>query len=268
MAEDILTLPAPAPDIRIAYGALAAQCGDLRLPAGTGPFPLAIVLHGGYWRARYDLTYFGHACASLAAAGIATWNVEYRRVGMPGGGWPGTFLDVAKAADFAPALARAFPLDLARVLAIGHSAGGHLASWLASRHRIPPTSPLFTPHPLSLTGVVSLAGVLDLRRAWELGLSDNATAALLGGGPDELPDRYAVASPIELLPAGVRHIVIHGTRDANVPFESSERYAQAAAAVGDPVELVALPDAGHFEIVDPRTPEWQRVLAAIHSLLP
>jgi acetyl esterase/lipase len=267
MSEDILTLPPPPADSRISYGHDPSQFGDLRLPAGPGPFPLAIAIHGGYWRARYDLEYLGHACAALTAAGVATWSVEYRRVGMLGGGWPGTLLDVARAADSVTQLERDYPLDLSRVVAVGHSAGGHLACWLAARPHIPNSSPLFSPDPLPLSGVVALAGVLDLRRAWELRLSNNATGALLCGSPHEWPERYAAASPIELLPLHMPQTLVHGTADTNVPFELSERYAAATSASGGDARLIALPGTDHFDIVDPRAPQWRSVLDAVSALL-
>jgi acetyl esterase/lipase len=267
MSEDVLTHTPPPAQARIAYGPDPSQFGDLRLPDGSGLFPLAILLHGGYWRSCYDLEYFGHGASALAVAGVATWNVEYRRLGMLGGGWPGTFLDVAAAADYAPRLGRDHPLDVDRIVAVGHSAGGHLACWLAGRSRIAEHSPLFTAGPLPLAGVVVLAGLVDLRRAWQLDLSTNASGALLGGGPDLYPERYAAASPIELLPMGVRQVLLHGTAVANVPFELSERFARAATAAGDQVQFVALPDAGHFELVDPSTAEWDAVPAAVRSVL-
>ncbi len=253
---------------RIAYGTDPFQFGDLRLPPSQSGalYPIVIVIHGGYWRARYDLEYFGAGCEDLAARGLATWNIEYRRMGNPGGGWPGTFLDVAGATDFLRALAQRYPLDLARVVALGHSAGGHLACWLAGRPRIPKNSDLSTPDPLPISGVVSLAGVVDLRRAWELQLSANATGLLLDGSPDDVPDRYAAASPYDLLPLGVRQIHLHGTADENVPYEISDRYIARARALGDDATLITLPDAGHFEMVEPPSHEWQAVAQAAREL--
>lgn len=266
-SEDILTLPAPEADARIPYAPGEWQFGDLRLPAGSGPHPVVVVLHGGYYRARYCLDYMGHVCAALTAAGAATWNVEYRRLGNPGGGWSGTLLDVAQAADHLRALAEQYPLDLTRVVAIGHSAGGQLAAWLAGRHRLPAGSTVVAENPLLITGVVSLAGVLDLRRGFALRLSDDVIRQFLGGSPDEHPDRYDAASPIALVPLGVRQILVHGSDDEHVPYELSRRYYDAARAAGDDVELLTLPGVGHFEIVDPRSREWPSVAAAINSLL-
>jgi acetyl esterase/lipase len=267
MSDDIGTRPAPVPGTRIAYGPEPLQFGDLRLPGGTGPFPLVVGIHGGYWRSRYGLEWFAHACAALAAVGYATWNIEYRRLGNDGGGWPGTLLDVRSAADFARTLAGSYPLDLDKVIAVGHSAGGHLAAWLASRHRIAPQIPLHTADPIRLRGMVAIAGVLDLRQAWELRLSGGVVNQLLGGTPEEHPDRYAAASPAALLPLGVRQILIHGTADTNVPYAVSKDYYARARALGDDVELMILEGAGHFEPVDPETLEWQSVVEAMRAVL-
>jgi acetyl esterase/lipase len=264
---DFLSLPPPPADARLAYGAGEFQFGDLRVPGGAGPHPALVVIHGGFWRARYNLLHIGHLCAALTASGVATWSVEYRRLGNPGGGWPGTLQDVTTAAGHLRAIAPQYHLDLARVAAIGHSAGGHLALWLAGCHCLKRGDPLFMADPLPLVGAVSLAGVADLRRAWELGLSSNVVEDFLGGTPRQVPERYASASPIELLPLGVPQALVHGTEDDSVPFEISTRYHAAALAAGDPVDLVALPGAGHFEVIDPRSQEWPAVVGAVRSVL-
>ena len=265
---DRLTREAPPPTARIPYGEAPQQFGDLRLPSGdaTGPYPVALVIHGGYWRARFDLGYFGAACGALAAAGIATWNIEYRRLGDSGGGWPGTFADVAAAADALRGLAARYPLDLSRVVTLGHSAGGQLALWLAARPRLPEGAALWRPDPLPIRAAIALAGVADLRRAWELRLSDNITETLLAGTPAQVPDRYASASPFELLPLGLPQRLFHGDRDTNVPFEISERYVERARSLGDDARLIPQAGAGHFEPVDPATAEWQAVQAELLSL--
>lgn len=271
MSQDILERPAP-PGKRIPYGSEPSQFADLRLPSEPGPHPVVVLLHGGYWRARYHLAYLGHAATALTGLGFATWNVEYRRTGEQGGGWPGTFHDVACAADSLRVLAPAHRLDLTRVVALGHSAGGQLALWLAGRSRLPADSPLSSPEPLSLRGVVALAPVVDLRRAWELRLSDGAVGALLEGSPVEYPDRYAATSPIELLPLAVPQILVHGEDDEDVPVDLSEGYVRAAIAAGDDARLLRLPRTGHFEPVDPRTRAWTtaaesaRELMGIHSV--
>ena len=266
-SEDILEREPPDVGMRIAYGAEPRQFGDLRLPVGGGPHPVVIGIHGGYWRARYDLTHYGHVCAALTAAGIATWNIEYRRIGDSGGAWPGTFNDVAAATDFLRVLAPRYDLDLGRVVVVGHSAGGHLACWLAGRRSINVESPLYTADPLPLAGAVSLAGAVDLRRTWALGLSDNATGLLMGGSPADYPERYAAGSPYDLLPLGVRQFLLHGTADTTLPLEVSERYVRRASAKGDSATLLTLPDVGHFELIDPLAHAWPTVLSMTTALL-
>jgi acetyl esterase/lipase len=267
-SEDILEMPPPSDFVRLNYGPDRNQFGDLRLPASSNaPFPVVVFVHGGYWRAKYGLGYAGHLCASLAEAGIASWNIEYRRIGNEGGGWPGTFLDVAKAADYLREFAGHYSLDLNRVIFCGHSAGGHLACWLAGRTRVPAGAPLYTPGGVQPLLVVSLAGVLNLHYAWEKQLSDNVTEQFLGGTPEQYPERYATASPFALLPLGVKQVLVHGSHDTSVPYEISELYYRKALELGDAVELISQPGAGHFEMIDPRTPEWRQVLNAIQACL-
>jgi acetyl esterase/lipase len=183
----------------------------------------------------------------LTKAGWATWNLEYRRLGEAGGGWPGTMEDVQRGAQQLNKLAEKYKLDLTRAVAAGHSAGGQLALWLATQGALP------------LRGVASLAGVCDLRRAWELKLSDTVVTQLLGGTPQQVPKHYAMASPIELLPMKVPQHLLHGTRDGNVPFEMSERFAGESKNA----QLIRLEGAGHFELIDPRAKEWPAVLKGI-----
>lgn len=254
-AQDILELPPPKADARIAYAAGDHRFGDLRVPTGRGSHPVVILIHGGYWRARYDLEHLGHLADALRRDGFATWSLEYRRIGNDGGAWPGTFDDIRLGAAHLEQLARTHSLDRKRVIVMGHSAGGHLALWLAAQKAIP------------LRGVVSLAGVADLRRAWELKLSRSVVGELLGGPPEQFPDRYAQASPIELLPLRVPQVILHGERDDIVPLEISRRYAEAAAKKGDRAKLVTLPDTGHFEVIDPRARQYSSVRDAIRDLL-
>lgn len=205
MSDAILSLPAVPCDVRRTYGPEQSQFGELRLPPGRsdGPWPVACVVHGGYYRARYDLSHIGHLAAALAEAGLATWSIEYRRLGEPGGGWPGTFLDVGAGLDALRELAQQYPLDLPRTIAVGHSAGGQLALWLASRPRLRVEEELRAADPLPLAGVVALAPVADLVRASALALSDGVVDQLMGGPPTALPKRYALASPVQRLPLGI-----------------------------------------------------------------
>ena len=237
----------------MAYGAEHLQFGDLRLPGGTGRFPLVVNVHGGYWQAIYNLTHAGHLCVDLAAHGIASWNVEYRRLGDPGGEWPGPLDDVVQAVDHVPALAAEYPLDLERVVLMGHSAGGHLVLLAARRTAVP------------LRGVVSLAGVVDPHEIDRIGDDNGLVRRLLGAGPEEAPERWREASPRALLPLGFRYVLGCGTED--VHWEPNRMTAADALAAGDDVELLGLDGAGHFEPVDPLTPEWAEVRATLEELI-
>jgi acetyl esterase/lipase len=259
MGRQILDMPPPPADARLHYGSDRLQFGDLRIPQGPGPHPSAIVIHGGFWRAKYNLEHAGHLCAALTRAGIATWSLEYRRIGNPGGGWPGTFKDVAMGADYLRNIAGGRNLDLGKVISVGHSAGGHLALWLAARRRIPRGDVLASDNPVFLRGVITLAGVVDLRRGWELRLGDGAVQELMGGPPDKFAERYRTASPIELVPLGVTVRLLHGTEDAVVPIEISNGYQKAANRARDNARLVVLPGADHFGVIDPRSKDWPLV---------
>jgi pimeloyl-ACP methyl ester carboxylesterase len=243
----------PAADRRIAYGASPEQFGDLRLPNRPGPHPVVVAIHGGNWRAQYDLSHLGHFCAALTAAGLATWSVEYRRIGQVGGGWPGTFQDVGSAADYLRDLAPRYELDL--------------TLWLVGRSRIPRGDPLWSPDPIAVRGVVSLAGVGDLRRRWELQGTASMVPALMGASPTVESARYRSADAAQLLPTGVRQVLIQGTFDDNVPYVLAEEYRDRAVVSGDAVTLIGLPGVGHFELIDPLSPEFEVVVRAIVELL-
>jgi acetyl esterase/lipase len=234
---------------RYDYGNDPSQHGELFLPDGAGPFAVVVVIHGGFWRARYDRSLMTDLCVDLAARGLAAWNLEYRRVGN-GGGWPETFLDVAAGIDALAELDA--PLDLERVGAVGHSAGGHLALWAAARARLPAGAPGAEPVVVP-RAVVSQAGVADLRLAAVTSPSDEPTRALLG----DPSDIYALASPSELVPLGVDQLVLHGERDDTVSLRISESHAAAAAAAGDRCELRVLPGTGHFEHIDASSHAWR-----------
>lgn len=263
----ILARPPTPHDARMPYGSAPEQFGDLRLPRGDGPFPVVVLVHGGYWRAQWTLDLGSHQGTAFANAGFATWNLEYRRVGHAGGGFPGTLADLGDGLDYLRVVAEQYPLDLRRGVAVGHSAGGVMALWLAARRRLPAGHPLRGADPLPLRGVVSLAGVNDLRLRPTEGIYAQMVADFLGGTPDAVPDHYHAASPMDWLPLGVPQVLVHGTADSRVPFEASTRYLQAARAAGDRVELVTLEGLDHFEPIDPESTAWPPVLAAVRRLV-
>jgi acetyl esterase/lipase len=245
--------PPPDADIRAAYGPEPLQFGDLRLPPGHGPHPVVVTIHGGYWQAIYNLTHAGHACADLAAHGVATWNLEFRRLGDPGGGWPAVLEDVLLGLVHLPTLAAEHALDLGRVAIMGHSSGGHLAL-LAARQP-----------PIRLRGVVSLSGVVDLEAIVETGDDNGVIHRMLGGAPAEVPARWRDATPRAHLPLGFPYVLACGTED--VHWAPNEAMAEEARALGDEVELLPLHGAGHFELVDPQAAEWAVVRARLLRML-
>jgi acetyl esterase/lipase len=250
-ASDLGALPQPEPDLRLAYGVDPLQFGELRFPEGEGPFPVVIVIHGGCWLAAYDLGYMSAFADALTNAGAATWSIEYRRVGDAGGGWPGTFHDVADAADFLLEIALEYNLDLDRVAAVGHSAGGHLALWLAGRKWLDGDDPLRGEAPLALNGVVALAGIPDLEAFAAPEGCGSAVSGLLGGETHEVPDRLRRASPIAMVPFGVPQTLVIGEFDSIVPESQAESFADAARQMGDSMAVTTVLGAGHFELVDP-----------------
>lgn len=266
--QQIADLPVPAADHVIKYGTDSLQFGELRLPEGKGDFPVVVVVHGGCWLNAYNLEYMSHLSEELTKAGYATWNIEFRRVGDAGGAWPGTFQDVALATDYVRELAKQYPLNAKKVAVVGHSAGGNLALWLAARHQLPKSSPLYTKKPLKLKGVVSLAGITDLAAySQQEGSCNAAVPQLMGGLPAEFPERYAQASPIQMLPLQVPSRLVQGSLDPIVPVAQAEGFAQKAKATGDDAQIVLLPNAGHFDIVAPFSLAWPRVLQAVQEVL-
>jgi len=240
------------PARQIAYGDHPDQVGNLHLPVGDGPWPTIVLIHGGDWKWGWDRTLMTPLAHDLARRGYAVWNIEYRRVGQEGGGWPGTLEDAAAAIDHCEAIDT---VDTNRLVTVGHSAGGHLAVWLAARHRLPAGAPGAMPR-VRPTAAVSQAGVVDLVRGDADDLGNGACAALLGGRADEVPDRYAVTSPAALLPLGLPVLLVHGSSDIDVPSSQSREYAEAARIAGDSVELVELDEADHFDVIEPTHEAW------------
>jgi acetyl esterase/lipase len=237
LIRDLLTRPE-----RHRYGGARSQRADLYVPDGPGPHPVAVLLHGGYWRSKYGKSLMRAVSADLARRGFAAWNVEYRRMGRHGGGWPMTFDDVGTAIDMLAEIGRG-RLRLDAVDVVGHSAGGTLAIWAAARQdaRVP------------VRRVVAQAAVCDMVRAGE------PAREFLGGGPDEVPERYAAANPMQLVPLGKPTLLVHGSDDETVLLKRSRVYCEAARAAGDPVELVELSPGHHRIHIDPRSRAWQVV---------
>lgn len=239
------------------YGSAPDQFVELFLPdGGAAPLPVIVVLHGGFWRSAHGIELARPLAADLAAAGFAALAVEYRRVGT-GGGWPTTLEDVAAAVDLLPGLPEAARLDLSGVAVVGHSAGGHLAAWLSGRAALPPGAPGGVPG-VRVAAAVLQAGVLDLGVADEQQLGAGAVRAFLGGGPAEVPERYAAADPCALLPTGADLLCVHGAADTVVPVDQSERYAAAATSAGDSVEVRVVPG-DHMSLIDPAGSAWAGV---------
>lgn len=268
--QDYLALNGPAPARHVAYGAAPSQFAELFLPAGAGPFPLVVLIHGGCWTCAFGgITQMRDMAGALVAQGIAVWNVEYRRYDEPGGGYPGMYQDVATAMDRLRTLAAEHGLDLSRVVLVGHSAGGHLAQWAAARARLPRSSPLYVADPLPVPVVISLGGLADLRNEQALIKSscERDIAQLAGVASAQRPDIFSDTSPAELLPAGVRTVLIHGEYDDIAPLRVGQDYARRAQAAGDAAEVVVLPGASHYDEVAARSPAWATVSAHIRRAL-
>ena len=263
--DQVAALHAPPPQHTITYGSAPQQFGHLRLPAGTGPFPVVIFIHGGCYRAEYTIAHAAAYEQAIADAGYAVWSLEYRRVGDPGGGWPGTFQDVASGADHLRALATKYSLDLTHVVASGHSAGGNMALWLAGRAAIARESPLWVSEPLPIGGVLALAPAGDLAELHEKKGCGGMVDPLMGGSPSAHPDRYKAASHAALLPAGVPARVIIAERDEG--FRDFGRSLAARLVDRRQLRVVNAPGAGHFDVIAPPTATWQIVLQAVRDLM-
>jgi acetyl esterase/lipase len=270
-AEELAAVPSRAPDHRIAYGSDPSQYAELRVPDGAGPHPLVVLIHGGCFKAAYATAqYFGAMGDALKEERIATWNIEYRRLGETGGGWPGTYLDVGQALDHVRTIASEYHLDLTRIAVVGHSAGGHLAMWTAARRRLPKTSALYVADPLPVRGVMDLAGPVDMTAnipGYEALCRDTVITSLLGGTPAAVPDHYAEASAMKLLPLAIPQVLVLGSHEEFVPLRLVDAYVLAARRAGDQVHRILIPRAGHFEIASPQSFTWPQIKSAIQSLL-
>ena len=257
MPEDILSRQPPPADVRLTYGSDPNQFLDLRLPKEKSkqPYMLVINIHGGFWRAKYNLDHAGHLCAALTANGVATANLEYRRVGNQGGAWPGTFEDVRSAYKFLLQSAAKHNFDPQRIVVMGHSAGGQLALCLAA-------------HEPRVTRVVSLAGVVDLRRAYELHLSNDAVVEFLRGTPNEVSDHYREANPMQLSIPHARQWLIHGSADDTVPPEFSRDYVSTKKKQKEDVHLIEIQGADHFDLIDPQSKAWAQVQRTVIQFAP
>ena len=264
--EQVAAIQAPPPDHKIPYGPAPQQFGHLRLPKGSGPFRVVIYVHGGCYKAEYSIAHAGALEQALADAGFAVWSLEYRRVGDEGGGWPGTFQDLARGVDYLRVLAKQFPLDLTRVVAAGHSAGGNSALWLAARRKIAKDSPLYVRDPLAVGAVLALAPAGDFAEMYEKNGCGGIMEPLMGGSPASVPDRYRAASPGELLPIGVPQAIVIAHRDERFR-DFGRSYAAKATKAGDQqLFVVDAPHSGHFDVIAPTTGTWVIVRRALDAL--
>jgi acetyl esterase/lipase len=268
--DDLASRTRPLPDAEISYGNDPYQVVDLWRPKGRGPFPTVLMVHGGCWTTGIaDRTLMAWIADDLRRRGIAVWNIDYRGVDRPGGGYPGTFLDAAGAADALRINAQRYQLDISRLVAVGHSAGAHLALWLAGRPKLPDDSRLRTADPLPIATVVSLGGLPDLEqaRAEEQGCGAEVIDQLVG--PPTISSRqvYRDTSIPQLAPLGVDQILINGDLDRIIPTHFARDYAAKMEAAGDRVDVQIVPGQGHVELVAPDTPAWARAVAAIEQAL-
>jgi len=264
--DSVAALTAPAPDHRIAYGAGPLQFGNLRLPKRPGPHPVVLFIHGGCFLSQYSISHVAALEQAFADSGYAVWSIEYRRVGDDGGGWPGTFEDVARAADHLRIVAKQYSLDLRRVVAAGHSAGADFALWLAARNRIRPESPLRVKKPLAIRAVLALAPAPDLGALQAQGVCDHVVDKLMGGSPTTVPERYRDVSPALMIPIGVPQVVIIGGQDRNWGPPGRAYQSAVAAARDTLVRFVDAPDAGHFDVIAPTSTSWGLVMQALRDL--
>ena len=267
---DLLRRPRPDPTQEIKFGRAPTDIADLWLPETAGPHPVVVMIHGGCWQKKTaDRTLMNYAAEELRCTGFAVWNIEYRGVDEDGGGYPGTFLDVAKGADALRDQAAEHSLKTDNIIAFGHSAGGHLASWLAARARLPETSPLTSDNPLPIRHVVNIGGLADLEASAPVTQADCLSSImdkLTGAASDQRPNVFTDTSPAELLPFGATTICINGDRDHIAPPILGKNYAAKARAAGDRATYCEIEDTGHVELIAPGTRAFNQTIAMIKNL--
>jgi acetyl esterase/lipase len=258
-ASALASFPNPPADHIISYGADSLQFGELRLPSGQEPHPVIVLVHGGCWMSKFDITHIRKLAAAFTKAGIATWTIEYRRVGDPGGGWPGTFDDIAKGADHLVIIAEQYKLNLNRVIVAGHSAGGHFAIWLSKRPAewLPKLEP---------TAVLALAPVADLASLHERRVCGDVVDKLMGGSPEQYPKRYQLASGTARLPLHIPQYIIIGKLD-KYWAPDGHKYIALAKQRGNVPNVIHASESGHFEMIDPDSTTWPLVLRAAKAAL-
>ena len=269
--DDLFARPRPDPTHTIKWGAGATDIADLWLPEGAGPHPVVLMVHGGCWqKAIADRTLMNYAAEELRRNGLAVWNIEYRGVDEDGGGYPGTFLDVAHAADALRDQAAKYNLRVDRIAAFGHSAGGHLSLWLAARHKLPAGSPLHMDKPLKIASVLNSGGLADLKASAPVTLPDCLASVMdkLTGPPSASRlDVLSDTSPAEMLPIGVRQISLNGEKDGIAPPMLGEGYTARAKSAGDPAEVVVIPNTGHVELIAPGADAFKRETEILKDML-
>jgi acetyl esterase/lipase len=268
--NDYLALRGPDPTVRIVYGDSPSQFAELFVPQGSGPFPVAVLVHGGCWTAKFGgIVQMRNMAGALVAHGIAVWSVEYRRLDEEGGGYPGTYLDMNAATDKLASVAGRYHLDLSRMVAVGHSAGGQLVQWMAGRGRIAPSSPLHQENPLPIRHVVSLGGLADLRHEGDLIRTscEVDVGQLTGRASKERPDVFSDTNAADLMPNGSSTVLLTGELDNISPPRVAHDYAGRARAAGDRASSEILPGASHYDEVAATSSSWERVFAVIRQAL-
>lgn len=268
---DLTGRPLPEPSTSVRTGPGESDIVDVWLPEGAGPHPVVLMVHGGCWQKEIaDRTLMNYAAEALRKEGMAVWNIEYRGVDETGGGYPGTFEDVARAVDALGTQGPALGLDVSNIAAIGHSAGGHLALWAAARHRLPETSPLYDEAPFPIAGVVNTGGLADLEASapvTQAGCLADIMDMLTGPPSDVRSDVLSDTSPAELLPIGVRQVSVNGANDQIAPSVLGQGYTARAAAAGDDASYVEVAETGHVELVAPGTAAFDRQVAILKDML-